>query len=368
MKLQIKYNRELWIASIIAFLCITALFLRTERLTYSNPDFSKDWDHHAYIEMAANSPFDFHGAPFAWRILNPLLAKALPFDLMTNFTILNFLSLWLTGLFTYLLLRRAGFSNTLSITGLLFFTSLGWATRFYIWEFWCTDSLSFLFITASIWCIFAKRDVLFLLFLAVGVTAKESIIFVAPLYYTLNTKKFIDIKLILRTLYLSGPAILILIILRVTIIQLFEQIGLSRIKEFTTSDLLSFTITSFGISLVFLPIFSFKKNLLVFLRFLPFILLIYSSLLFATTTERLTVSAFPAVIIMALYGIKNIVQNTKIKEELYIFLPLSLLAMLLIKEDWHVVSYLVESFVLLIFLAISIQSKWKVISNKEYIG
>lgn len=85
--------------------------------------------------------------------------------------------------------------------------SLGWASKFTLHKFWLPDSLSFLFITLAIYSILVKNDNLFLVLLMLGVLVKESVIFVAPLYYTFNTKKLIDLQLIKKCILFTLPAI-----------------------------------------------------------------------------------------------------------------------------------------------------------------
>jgi hypothetical protein len=235
--------------------------------------------------------------------------------------------------------------------------------------------MGFLFIVATIWSIFAKKDLLFMILLMIGVTAKENVIFVAPLYYTFNSQKLLDIKVLFRSLYLVAPALVILFLLRIFIVPtnsdyynvmyLLEHIGWPRIQQLSADSLLSYSTGTFGVSLIFLPLFAVKRNLSLLWRFLPFIILTYISLLFAVNTERLLVSAFPAFLIMALYGIKNIADKTGVHEEAFIPLPLLLLVLLLIKKDWWVARNLYESFILLALLAFSFQQKWLVVSKAD---
>ena len=361
-------RKELILVFLVTFVCLIGLFLRTDRLTYSDPDFSEIYDHRFYIEMATGHPSDLRYAPFEYRILNPLLAKLLPFDLLTNFTVLSFTALWLTGIITYFMLRTMGFSTPLAFIGLLFYLSSGWATKYNIYDFWLTDPLGFLFIVATMWSIFAKKDLYFLLLLAVGVTAKENVIFVAPLYYTFNSKKMFDGKLLFRCLYLTAPALLIFIGIRIftpientayNIQFLLQTIGIKRIQQFSKDFrdyFLLYSIGTFGISLILLPLFSIKQNLSLSLKFLPFTALTYLSLLFAYNTERIIVSAFPAVIVLALNGIKNITDKTGFPEKIFAFLPLSIIALLLIKKEGYIISSLYEALILLLFLALSLQS------------
>ena len=127
---MIEQRKEITLVALVTLLFMIGLFLRTDRLTYSHPYFKEMWDHRYYLEMATNHPSDVRFAPFEYRILNPLLAKLLPFEVSINFTILSFVALWLTGIITYFMLRTMEFSVPLAFTGLLFFLSLGWVTRF----------------------------------------------------------------------------------------------------------------------------------------------------------------------------------------------------------------------------------------------
>lgn len=374
--------KEVLLVAVVAFLGLAAVLVRTDRMTDSDPDYAMPWDQHKYMFMASHNPFDFHIAPFGWRVLNPLLAKTLPFNVATSFAILSFVGLWLTAIVMYFVLRRMGLSSNLAFTGLLFFLTLGWATRVNLYDFWLTDPLAFLFCVAAFWSILAGKHILFAILLAIGVTAKESVVFVAPLYYTFNARTLVDAKMLRRAFLLAAPAILILVLLRVAITPmngnaeylatipenlrdanpysiawLFGNIGWPRIQESLAGNLAPYSIGTFGVSMVFLPLFAIRKNLDLLLRFLPFILLTYSSVLFATNTTRLIVLAFLAVIPMTLYGIRSIVESTGSDERLFIALPLVMFVIQLIRNDGYIVPPLLESLVALAYLAFILQSK-----------
>ena len=376
--------KEAILVSIVAFIGLAALLANADRWTYSDPHFAMILDHHKYIYMARNNPFDFHIAPFCWRVLNPLLAKTLPFEIATAFAVVTFAALWLTAVVLYFMSRRMGFSSILALIGLLFFLTLGWATRFNLNDFWLSDPLGFLFSTAALWSIVARKDIPFAVLLAIGVMAKESVIFLAPLYYTLNTRKLIDPKLLYRSLVVVSPAIIILILLRVAITPLngnaqylatlgqnlqdanpypynvallFQSMGWPRIQQLSIERIYTYTIGTFGVSMSFLALLSVKDNLLFLVRVLPFVLLTYSSLLFATDTSRLIVGAFPAIIPMALYGIGTIIDFTGIDERVFVSLPLIIFVLLFISKDLYLISGKVELLVALAYLALILLSK-----------
>ncbi len=148
-------SKELLYVSILSSILLTILILRTEKLLYSNLMFNQPWDHHKYIEMAKH-PFNFHIAPYCWRIFVPLIAYILPFDLEINFLIITYASIWITSLLIYYLLKECNFDKKFALTGLIIYFSLGWATKFYIQDFWLVDSTAFLFIVIIIYFLLKK--------------------------------------------------------------------------------------------------------------------------------------------------------------------------------------------------------------------
>ena len=94
------------------------------------------------------------------------------------------------------------------------FFSVGWAVKQNVFDFWLPDALGYLFTLAAIYAIYKKHDLLFVLLLSVGVLAKESVVFVAPLYYTINAARLIDLKLLRRTILFTIPALLALFLVR----------------------------------------------------------------------------------------------------------------------------------------------------------
>lgn len=367
--------KEVWAVLLLCFGCLLYLYLRTPGITSEHPDYRLAWDHHHYIAMASEPLFEYYISPYSWRILNPLLAKFLPFSIELNFRLINFIALWGTSLFMFLILTRLGFSKILSLFGSLLFISIGWAVSHNFYNFWLTDSLAFLFITAGLWAILAKKDLLFLIILFAGVAAKESVIFIAPLYYTLNVKRIFDRSLLIKTVLLTLPALSVLIALRIllpslngneayvsslpllqreahlyTFDYIIQNIALKRLHDFSFSEFIIYTTGTFGITLIFLPLLFIRRNFKTFLQFLPLIFMSGLSLAFAVNTERLLVTAFPVFIIMAAGSIKELAGRIKFAELYVLLLPLALIYLHGIKNAF-VLSYLLESAVLFGFLS-----------------
>jgi hypothetical protein len=349
---QGESRRELALPLVLSLLLTTALLFGARFVVPGHPNYAKPWDHHKYIWMATDGPLDFHIAPFCWRILVPALAKALPFDLEWSFFLLAFAGVWMTGMVVYSLALRWFPSPSYGLVAMAMWVSLGWAGKLALRNFWLPDSLAFFFVALAVYAVLARRDALFVLSVALGVLAKESVFFVVPLYYTLRTDRWIDPGLLKRCALLALPAALLLVLVRVFIpalnedpaylstlpetvrlvqegsssygyLELFRSVGLERLRTISAWDLYAYSVGTFGV-IVLLPLFALRRAGVLFLRFLPFLLLVYAQLLFAVNTERLLVLAFPAVILMALAGVEGLSERLSIGPGWFVWLALAL--------------------------------------------
>ena len=106
-----------------------------------------------------------------------------------------------------------------------------------------------------------------------------------------------------------------------------------RLSGMTGDQLHAMTIGAFGIVAFILPLFAVRRNVGLLVRFAPFLLFVYSQLLFAADTARLVMIAFPAVLMMALTGAEQIAERLRISTAVFIPLPLIFYLMLLVKTD-----------------------------------
>jgi len=359
-----------------------SMLLSTNLLTPSNPEFDQPWDHHKYIYMAEQDPLDFHIAPFCWRILNPLLAKWLPFDLQSNFLLITFTGIWITGVAVFFLANRFTNSVAFGFVGMLIYFSLGWAVKYGLYNFWLPDSFSMMLMIVAIYGILTKNDYLFMFFSLIGVGFKEGVIFVTPLYYTLNTDRFYNWRLIRKNVFLALPVVVFLIIIRILIpplnddlkylstlpdtlkiVQegvstynygaLVKMIGLQRLNTLTIKSVYDYSIGTFGVWLVFLPLVCIRKNSQLFVRLLPFLLLVYAQPLFAINTRRLLIIGFPALLLLALNGAKTVSERLQINPLFFAFFSFLYVILNLISPDFMPPIFLqlsvLGSFLLLIF-------------------
>lgn len=365
---------------VLSFLLTSALLFGARFMIPGHPNYPKPWDHHKYVWMATENPLDFHIAPFCWRILVPALAKALPFDLEWSFFLISFAGVWMTGVAVYSLALQLFPSPPYGFVAMLIWVSLGWAGKLVLRNLWLPDSLGFFFVALAVYAVLARRDALFVVSVALGVLAKESVFFVVPLYYTLRTDRWIDLRLLKRCALLALPAALLLVLVRVFIpalnadpvylstlpetvrivqegsssydyLELFRSVGLERLRNTSAWDLYTYSVGTFGVILL-LPLFALRRAGVLFLRFLPFLLLVYTQLLFAVNTERLLVLAFPAVLLMALAGIEGLLERLSIGPGWFVPLAFALVIINVVFPGYFSFAQLkAQVVVLVVFLA-----------------
>ena len=107
--------------TVVALFITGVKLLTTDPMFYGGPHWEEGYDHKVYRLMAESSiscnipeaPTGKPEAPFCWRLMTPLLAKILPFDIQTNFLVLAFAGVWLTGVAIYYMAKAFGFSKAL---------------------------------------------------------------------------------------------------------------------------------------------------------------------------------------------------------------------------------------------------------------
>lgn len=338
--LQSPAAAEFAIVALASLTFVALLALRTDLMTRDHPLFAEPgWDHHAYIAMATGNPFDFHLAPFGWRIGVPLLAKLSPLPLQASFLFIAFVGITGAAVSMYYLGRRIGGSRAYGAFAALLFLSLGWASKFGLLDFWLPDAVAFFAVALAMLCIVDRRPRAFAAVLLLGVFVKEAVIFVAPLWYTLHATRLVDRRLPMQTVLLALPAVALLLALRLLIpaqnsdldyaatlspamqqfrdfiptysyMDLLRDIGWHhRLHDYSTETLLLYSTGTWGAGVLALAAIGAVRRPVLALRLLPFLLLVYAQLLFALNIERLLVLGFPAMVWLALEGVRALVTN-----------------------------------------------------------
>jgi hypothetical protein len=306
------------------------LWIRTDHLTADHPWWASPGDHHMYLFMADHPIGDLHLAPWGWRILEPGLVGLFPGSSQLGFQAVCLLSLCVAATCVYRICRRLGFDGRLASAGLLLFVSLSFATKYVMFDFWLTDPLAFAFVALAVLFAIEQQAVAFAVCLAVGVLAKESVIFAAPLLYTFGAERPYDRRALWRVSAATAPALLVLLVVRLAIpawngqayalglpgpiaanartvpdysaLAVARQVLAARAADLTAT--LAHAISAFGMLVGVLPFLGGRRARSLALRFAPFLILVALQLVFAYNTQRLLVMAFPAMIALAVCGLR----------------------------------------------------------------
>jgi hypothetical protein len=328
---------EYGLATLGSAFAVAILWLRTDLKTIGTVAFADPgWDRHLYIELAREEPFDFRLAPYCWRVLAPWLAKALPFGLQASFQTVTVVALVAGGLAGYALIRAVGFSKTHGALSMLLLFGMGWGPKFQLSDFWVPDATAFAFTVVALLLAARRQPVAVAVVMAAGVLAKESVLFVAPLVYTLNARRLFDRRWLLKAALAAIPALVVAGGIRIAIPQdngnaayiatmppvisrfpeLFGEYSYSerldsiareqRWGDRQWSDWDRYFTDPFGVLLLALAVAGAAHKPLLAAKLAPFLVLVYSQLLFATDTQRLLVLAFPALAWLAMEGVDDL--------------------------------------------------------------
>ena len=301
---------------ILAVFCLTVLGITTGRLTPDTTGFWGKVEMHPHYIQNAITPLSDHFAPFAYRILVPTLVHYSGVDIYAAFFAQTMIFLFLSAIILYAILRQLKFNILYSASGMLFFMSIYFVTRFNIWDFYLCDAAAYFFILLTILLILREsNDVLIILTLCIGVLVKETVIFALPLYYFLGAKKIIDRDRALRFIIITIPVIYTFLVPRIYIETHSKQMLIDLIgpnlevhyMRLKTAFWDTYMIDSFGMFLVILPFFAVSKNKDYFLRTLIYFSFILSQLILGSDSGRMLVYLFPVLVPISVCGLESLV-------------------------------------------------------------
>jgi hypothetical protein len=157
--------------------------------------------------LMARDPFDPHTFPFAYRFGVPLVVHVLPFSQAHSFSWLAWLFTAGCGTLAYVLIRRfdigrllaGGIAFGFALTPTLFVVSLRQGAN--------VDPESVFVMLAGALAIVDRRPLVFGAILLVGITVRESALFLIPFAYAVWAERLVDWSAIGRVLAVSVPAI-----------------------------------------------------------------------------------------------------------------------------------------------------------------
>jgi hypothetical protein len=376
---------EYGLATLASAAAVAILWYRTDLKTMGTAAFADPgWDRHLYIELARRAPFDFRLAPYCWRVLAPWLAKALPLGLQASFQTVTVVALVAGGLAVYALIRAVGFSKTHGALALLLLFGIGWGPKFQVSDFWVPDATAFAFTVVALLLAARRQLVAVAVVMAAGVLAKESVLFVAPLVYTLSARRLFDRRWLLKAALAAIPALAVVSGIRIAIPQdngnaayiatmppvisrfpeLFGEYSYSERfdsiareqrwehREWTDWD--RYFTDPFGALLLGLAVAGTVRTPILAAKLAPYLVLVYSQLLFATDTQRLLVLAFPALAWLAVEGADELRERVGLAPAVLVPLAAALFALVLRYPAGYGRSVWLEALLVVVYVPLAV--------------
>lgn len=293
---------------LLSALLMVALVLVVDRLVEEHPRFDVG-DHLVYIPMA-QSPGDPHPTPYCYRKLVPTLAWILPIETQSSFYLLTLLFLWGTGIVLYLVLRELGENRFYALAGVALFYALNWGAKFLLYDFWLVDPALFLAGTLSVYAALRGSIVGTAAAITLGVTAKETAVFLLPLCYGIWAQRLVDLRAIRKILVVAIVPIAVFVLLRVfvpasgsfDIVAFFRTHGLPQLRESPFMLIRGATLGTWGVLILGLAFFAGSERRNYARATLLFLVFVYLQPL----VDRLLVFGFLGMIPLAISGLRRL--------------------------------------------------------------
>lgn len=343
------------IAALALALTLLALW-RTDLLTTSHTHFEFDGPHRSFVEMA-------QGGALTSPVGLPLLVRGLPIGAQAGFFLIAFCSVWMTGFAIFYLCRAMGFDEALSLIGMLLFFSMGWAVNAPLERLWCPDAVAGLSIVLAM--LFTLRGFYTVagVALLVGAEMSGTVLFAVPLLFTLPAMGASRSTAIIRGAISTYCAFGLWLALRIHFAPEtsdglwvhIERSAWQRWNDFgaaPVATLLRHTLIPLGAAVALLPLFGLRQSLRWAVRFSPFIAIVFLSLLVSDETERRIALLFPAMVPLALFGVRALRDRLGADRWTLMALPLALILLNLIDQYHPAASFQVQSLVFVGWVAL----------------
>jgi hypothetical protein len=358
------FEASRWQLAMVAALCLALTVLlqfRSQPLLPGMEAWDLPHDHHKYFYMATHPLGSFHIQPPAWRIGVPWLVSILPVSTINGFRIISFLSVWSIGVLLFVWLRLIPVSSMQALLGVILLYSYGAVSKFSMNFYMQPDPVSYIFVLLGLIFIYKRMDWAFALTLVLGITVKETVALVGPLFYTLRARRWIDGPLLVRTILVGLPAFAVLVGIRIMIPAWNKDLAyvgslpaiytevhegkadwdpisgfIANVNVYAHMSPINvlrlFTFGSMGL-LMFLPFLDLRRNKELLLRWLPYVGMVAASLLVALNADRRIGACFPFLILAGIYGLEEFSKSTRIPVEWWQVAFLLQYALLLVKRD-----------------------------------
>lgn len=162
--------------SVMLALLLTAAVFATTPITTNNSGF--DFDGVFYAAMAGSprvTPTMARVAPWCYRVVTPSLVSLLPWDVLTSFRIVAFASDVLSLVILFLILRRLGFAEDVSLFGVALYAGVFWTLKFSFYSPAYIDPETQVFLLAIVYLTITARYIALMPVLILAALQKESL-------------------------------------------------------------------------------------------------------------------------------------------------------------------------------------------------
>lgn len=298
-----------------------------------------------YIQIAEEFPdiSEKIEHPFAYRILGSILATLLPFNLATNFLILQTLAGFLLAFACYYFLTKAGFSPLYSLTGSLILLFSKKVFPRLMWDIYqLNDTIAAIFYFLIFAELVSQRRIWLLsIYLSISLLAREAGMIILPVLLLSFYES--DKKVKLTHLFPLVIPVLVFILLRIFIQDTGNADYFSLLLRYLNYKAESPLVFIYAVFSTFTPfwlllIFDYRKSVLLLKKKPEYILLLILSiimLLFAAEVGRLLIIAFPAYLYVLVNILREYFGEKPVGKDLIILAAILFIAFLSIINSRH---------------------------------
>jgi hypothetical protein len=208
----------------LLFLLVGHSFILQRTSFNATKYFSIGGDTYAYVSMIEGN-WNNVPSPFKFRILVPFLASLLPLSPTESLRLISYLSLFFCYLFILLTSTKMGLNTIYSTIGLLAVWASTWHLYYYHNPF-LTDAFGLLIVCIMIYALFTDSFFLFLATSLFGVLARETTIFLVPVWLVKKEWRRSILVIAISVLVLLIPRHLLATGTDPTMFSVFERIGI----------------------------------------------------------------------------------------------------------------------------------------------
>jgi hypothetical protein len=375
-------------------LLLAALVLCSDLMFNSHPLYHGEWMHFGYLKTVENLPAVYAEVPYCWRLLVPALVSILPLPAEWGFLLLTYISLAVTGVLLFSIVRGLAVDVRYAWIALLAYASMVFVLRINVIEFIAVDAPAFMFMTVAVWAILRKKNGIFVLAAVLGVLVKEIVLVVLPLYVTLTMvyggKREALMVVLRRSVLLALPAVFVFIAMRLLVapeqnegyVAMLAGAVNYRLESFAgvlstlnkdlipgQSTLLNAAVNIYRITLGAVgPVLLFivlrqgriRRELS---AWWPLIVLTFLQIFIAYDNERIVASGFLAYVVLYAAAMKSYVDEHAVDLRFLMLLTMLLfLVQLPLRADHYVQTYytVVAQLMLGAGAALYVHVKWKI--------